>query len=105
MPCRTKHFPLFLLLAVGLASASFGQQAATGQTASAPGVAVAKAVPTIDGNYVLSAQDVVEITVFQEEELGVKARIGEDGTVAMPLIGAVRIGGRTVRQAQLLIED
>ena len=105
MPCRTKHLPLFFFLVVGLNSAAFGQQASPGQIASTPAVAVAKAVPIIDGNYVLSVQDVVEITVFQEEELGVKARIGEDGTVGMPLIGAVRIGGRTVRQAQLLIEE
>jgi polysaccharide export outer membrane protein len=105
MPRSTKHRPLFFLLVAGFGSAAFAQQPAPEVTTSASPAAVAKAIPIIDGNYVLSPQDVVEISVFQEDELGVKARIGEDGTVQMPLLGAVRIGGRTVRQAQAIIEE
>lgn len=92
----------FSLLPV-LAGPAFAQRQQP--AADSPPVAIAKAVPIIDGNYVLSAQDIVEIAVFQEDELGVKARIGEDGTIQMPLIGAVRVGGRTVRQAQAIIEE
>jgi protein involved in polysaccharide export with SLBB domain len=104
MPRSSKQLRtlLFLLLASFAGSTSAQQSAAVSTPTAIP---VAKAVPVIDGNYVLSSQDIVEISVFQEDELGVKARVGEDGTVQMPLIGAVRIGGKTVRQAQAIIEE
>ena len=81
-----------------------GSDASAGADADAP-VPVAKAAPVIDSNHILSAQDIVEISVFQEEELGVKSRISEDGTIQMPLIGTVRIAGRSVREAQAIIEQ
>src|SRR5687767_15145193 len=90
---------LLHLLSLSLAASVLAQTPPPASTADAP-VPVAKAAPVTDSNHILSAQDVVEISVFQEEELGVKSRISEDGTIQMPLIGTVRIAGRSVREAQ-----
>lgn len=54
----------------------------------------APSTPT--GNYILSPNDVVLVKVFQEPELDSQHRISADGTITFPLIGSVRIGGKTV---------
>jgi polysaccharide export outer membrane protein len=53
---------------------------------------------------VLGVGDVVRITVYQNPDLTVEARVSELGQVNFPLIGAVTIGGLSVSQAQALIE-
>ena len=67
--------------------------------------AVVKAPPIVDGNYRLSSQDVVKVTVFQEDDLTTTTRIGEDGWIKLPLIGAVNVAGKTVSQASQTIEE
>jgi protein involved in polysaccharide export with SLBB domain len=63
-------------------------------------------VPTAESHsYVLAPNDVVQIKVYQEDDLETKARIGQDGTISFPLIGVVQIGGKTVGQAEDLIRD
>jgi polysaccharide export outer membrane protein len=53
---------------------------------------------------VLGVGDVVHITVYQNPDLTVDARLSENGQINFPLIGAVTIGGLSVAQAQALIE-
>jgi polysaccharide export outer membrane protein len=65
------------------------------------GSAVAAPVPE---NYLLGPNDFVEVTVYQEEDLTTKARIGNDGTISVPLIGAVKIGGKSVDDAAQIIK-
>lgn len=92
---------LKLVLAVALAPCvGRGQQPAPG----AAGVPTAKAVPLVDGSYQLAPHEVVKVTVFQEDDLTATARIAEDGTIQLPLIGSVNIGGKTIRQAAATIE-
>lgn len=56
--------------------------------------------------YQVAAEDVLAITVFDEPELSVEeARIGTNGQVAMPLIGAVRVAGLTTEQIAKKIEQ
>jgi polysaccharide export outer membrane protein len=55
--------------------------------------------------YVLAPNDVVQIKVYQEDDLETKARVGQDGTISFPLIGVVQIGGKTVEQAGALIRE
>jgi len=90
---------LYLGFVLGLGVAVRGQQSQADVAAPASAVAVTK------GDYSLAAQDVVKITVFREDDLTTVARIGGDGVVHFPLIGAVRIGGKTVRQAIAVIEE
>ena len=100
--CKSALLQFFSL---ALTASLLAQTPPAANAASDGPVPVAKAAPATDSNHILSSQDVVEISVFQEEELGVKTRISEDGTIQMPLIGAVRIAGRSVREAQAIIEQ
>lgn len=59
----------------------------------------------VESNYVLTPNDLVRISVFQEEDMTTEARIASDGTVTFPLIGVVRLGGKTVIGAQKTIRD
>jgi protein involved in polysaccharide export with SLBB domain len=58
-----------------------------------------------ESNYVLSANDLVKLTVFQESDLETTVRVSKDGTVTFPLIGAVKIGGKTPQDAAKLVRD
>jgi polysaccharide export outer membrane protein len=51
----------------------------------------------------LGVGDTVHITVFQQADLSSDARISERGTVSMPLIGEVKIGGLSQTDAAKLI--
>ncbi len=55
--------------------------------------------------YRLSAGDVVRITVFQNPDLTLEARISESGMVSYPLLGNIRIGGLTGGEAERLIAN
>lgn len=56
-------------------------------------------------NYRLSANDLIYVKVFEEDDLNSTLRITEDGSIIFPLIGAVKIGGLTVASATLTIRD
>ena len=48
---------------------------------------------------VLRAGDLIDVKVFQEDDLQATLRVSSDGTIIFPLIGVVRIAGRTSEQA------
>ena len=50
-------------------------------------------------NYRLSPNDLIEMRVFQEPDLDSRVRIGGDGSVTLPLVGTVPLGGKTVNEA------
>ena len=50
--------------------------------------------------YLIGAGDVLRISVFQNPDLTLETRVGEDGTVTYPLIGNVRVGGATIPAAE-----
>ena len=52
---------------------------------------------------VIGRMDNVEIRVFRESELTTRSQLSADGTVSMPLIGAIRIVGMTTDQAAAAI--
>ena len=51
------------------------------------------------GNYLIAANDLLEIEVFQEKDLSVKARVAKDGKINLPLIGLVGVGGISSKSA------
>jgi len=75
--------------------------ALTASAQSAPATTDAPAA----SNYVLVANDLIKLTVFQESDLETSVRISKDGMVNFPLIGPVKVGGRTVQDAAKLIRD
>jgi polysaccharide export outer membrane protein len=64
---------------------------------------VLKAQQPPPGNYLLGPNDLVEVTVFQEDDLATKARVGNDGTITVPLVGSVKVGGKSVDEAAQII--
>jgi len=59
-----------------------------------------RAVPS----YTIACTDRLRITIYQEEDLSVIARVDAKGTVNLPLVGEVVIVGKTVSEAQKVIE-
>ncbi len=125
-----KNRPLFALvvpLSIGLAGIAAAQnpippppaRAPTSRnTASttpppAPDASAPPAAPVIppaststasaSGDYVLASADSVEMTVFHQPDLTTQAKIANDGSVQFPLIGELKIGGLTLRDARELI--
>jgi len=59
----------------------------------------------VSSTYTLSPYDVIDVAVYNEEDLHARARLGSDGTALLPLIGSVSLGGKTVAEANELIRD
>ena len=55
--------------------------------------------------YRLGAGDVVRVTVFQNPELTLEARLTEVGQISYPLLGQVRLGGLSVTEAERVLAD
>jgi protein involved in polysaccharide export with SLBB domain len=54
---------------------------------------------TVSGSYILSANDQIQIEVFQEDDLRTSAKISKEGTITFPLLGNVKLAGLTMSQA------
>ena len=63
---------------------------------------LATATPSIAqvNNYVVGAQDVLAIALFDQQDLGGKYSVEADGTFTFPLIGRVKAGGLTLREVE-----
>ena len=55
-------------------------------------------------DYRLAPADLISVTVYQDKDLDRKVRVNTNGTVSLPLIGSVAIGGLTLADAQAHIE-
>ena len=56
-------------------------------------------------NYILSPNDLLDIRVFQEDDLRTLTRVPQDGVINFPLVGSIKIGGKSVAQATELIRS
>lgn len=55
--------------------------------------------------YRLGAGDVLRITVYDQPDLLTEAEVSEGGTVMMPLVGAVQVGGKTRAEAAAVLAE
>ncbi|MEK8028147.1 MAG: hypothetical protein RLY78_1935 [Pseudomonadota bacterium] len=55
--------------------------------------------------YRLGAGDVLRINVYQNQDLTLETRVTESGLVTYPLLGSLRLGGRSVTEAEKLIAE
>ncbi len=55
--------------------------------------------------YLIGPHDVIEIEVFQVEELNHTARVNSRGYISVPLLGRVQVGGLSVEEAEKRIAD
>ena len=59
----------------------------------------------LDAAQILSPNDGILVTVYQEDDLTTKTIIDRNGMVMLPLLGQVRIGGMTTGQATARIQQ
>lgn len=69
-------------------------------------LSVFKIVNATDTNqdYHLGAGDIIKISVYEYSDITTEARISESGNISFPLIGEVNLSGKTVAEAEELIE-
>jgi polysaccharide export outer membrane protein len=53
--------------------------------------------------YTLVPDDTIEMKVYRHGDLDTRARLAEDGTVVLPLLGSIAIGGKTADEARQTI--
>ncbi len=80
------------------------QKAASEKEASEISAALQQVVKA-KTDYRISSADLIAVTVYQDAEMSRKVRVNANGTVSMPLIGAVKVGGMTLIEAQAAIES
>jgi protein involved in polysaccharide export with SLBB domain len=56
-------------------------------------------------SYALAPNDLLEIRVFQEDDLACRLRVSPKGTIVFPLIGMVTVGGLSPQQAAEAIRE
>ncbi len=57
----------------------------------------------VPGPYLVGPQDVLRVTVFEEPDLTGLFTVDPDGTLAFPLIDRITVGGRALREIDLLL--
>jgi polysaccharide export outer membrane protein len=53
--------------------------------------------------YRISQQDILQISVFQVNDLNATLQVGHDGNITLPLIGRVQVAGSTTAEAEQII--
>ncbi len=61
--------------------------------------------PAAATSYLLAANDLIKMSVFEENDLETTVRISSDGTVTFPLIGAVKVAGKTPQAAAKTVRE
>ncbi len=93
---------LFLLGTLFLSGPLAAQDAATPAASSPSAAATGSGAQPADtavaprGDTLLHRNDMIRITVFQEDDLTTETRISKSGSIIFPLIGEVQMDGRTV---------
>jgi len=58
-----------------------------------------------ESDYLISANDVLRVSVLGEEDLSITARVSEHGAISFPLLGEVRAAGYTPLQFERRLEE
>lgn len=100
---RTKSL-MHISFAALVASASITVGAQTGPPSAPSGATRPDASDApLSANYIVGPQDVLAITVWDQADLGGKFSVETDGSFTFPLIGRVRVAGRTLRAVEDLL--
>ena len=93
MKTRLQPIAILLVLTISILI-GFGTTTATAQSGHTASVGV---------GYCLQPGDIIQANVFQEPDLSVRVRISTDGSVRLPLIGSITLGGLTSDQASEVV--
>ena len=56
-------------------------------------------------DYILGAGDLLQITVFEADNLNTTARVSSRGHITLPLLGQIQVKGLTTRETEIKIEN
>jgi polysaccharide export outer membrane protein len=56
-------------------------------------------------DYTISRQDILQVSVFQVNDLNTAVQVNQDGHITLPLIGRVQVADRTTPEAEQIIAD
>ena len=82
--------------------------ASGGMANGAPGQPAGLALASGDkagGDYRIAPRDILQITVFQVQDLNNTVQVSEDGTVTLALVGKVQLSGKTTYEAEQTLTD
>src|SRR6476620_27095 len=89
--------------ASGLASGKTAMADATQMnTIGASGSALTSA-DMATGDYRIGSRDVLQVSVFQVQDLNNTVQVGQDGNVTLALVGKIQLRGRTTYEAEQII--
>lgn len=86
-------------------SASSSQKTPTARSApTGPATSAVAQTSDLSANYLIGPEDVLQITVFDVKDLDETARVANDGTIVIPLLGRVKASGLTADQLRHRLE-
>jgi polysaccharide biosynthesis/export protein len=100
-PCSIAVRMTALLAAMTVAALADPSSPSSSDEGSSSSSSAAPIIPTVtvSSTYTLSPYDVVDVSVYGEDDLHSRAKLGADGTVLLPLIGSISLDGKTVTEA------
>ena len=100
----TNPLSLFLLISIlSISSVLAFEKSPDPKTDESPKTSPpASSAPT---DYKLRPLDLVDIRVFQEDDLCMTNKVSQAGTLTFPLIGSVKVSGLRMQEAEQLITD
>jgi polysaccharide export outer membrane protein len=101
-----KLTPFCTIAAMFVASIAAAQATGTA-SAPAPGAPTPspQAIANRSSDYVVGAQDVLKITVFDEPAMSGSYRVDTDGSFQYPMLGRVAVGGMRVREVEQMLKS
>ncbi len=92
LPRLACHWLVALLLVGQTVDVHAQQAAGTNGSTSGAVPAIAVAPPS---NYIISANDLLQVKVFQEDDMNWTVRVNKDGNIVLPLVGSINATKKT----------
>jgi polysaccharide export outer membrane protein len=106
---KARQFCLAVFLMLAVVPAKAQEPAGSHQTAQSPVPAMpdetVKKSATVDPNYVIGAQDVLDINVWKEPDVSRTVPVRPDGKISLPLLNDVQAAGLTPAQLAAQVTD
>jgi len=87
-----------LLVAVSARAQENASKGQAGQDSATTSTNVAQKAPTADPNYIIGAEDVLDVNVWKEAELTRTVPVRPDGKISLPLLNDIQAAGLTPQQ-------
>jgi polysaccharide export outer membrane protein len=105
-----KRLPALFVLTIACAVPSMAQDAGAQKPAQPAVPAMASETPapkaaTTDANYVIGAQDVLDVSIWKEQDISRVVPVRPDGKISLPLLNDVQAAGLTPGQLAAQITE